>query len=99
MALLSIIRYPDARLHKKAKPVAVVDDRIRKLVRDMADTMYEAPGVGLAATQVDVHERVIVIDVSEEGRDLMVLINVMSFTNYTYRLTQIPIDFPLAKDI
>jgi peptide deformylase len=75
MALLSILRYPDARLHKKAKPVAVVDDRIRKLVRDMADTMYEAPGVGLAATQVDVHERVIVIDVSEEGRDLMVLIN------------------------
>lgn len=75
MALLSIIRYPDARLHKKAKPVAVVDDRIRKLVRDMADTMYEAPGVGLAATQVDVHERVIVIDVSQEGRDLMVLIN------------------------
>lgn len=75
MALLSILRYPDARLHKKAKPVAVVDDRIRKLVRDMADTMYEAPGVGLAATQVDVHERVIVIDVSEEGRELMVLIN------------------------
>ena len=75
MALLSILRYPDVRLHKKAKPVAVVDDRIRKLVRDMADTMYEAPGVGLAATQVDVHERVIVIDVSEEGRDLMVLIN------------------------
>ncbi|MGN6581666.1 MAG: peptide deformylase [Bordetella sp.] len=75
MALLSILRYPDVRLHKKAKPVQVVDDRIRKLVRDMADTMYEAPGVGLAATQVDVHERVIVIDVSEEGRDLMVLIN------------------------
>ena len=75
MALLSILRYPDVRLHKKAKPVAVVDDRIRKLVRDMADTMYEAPGVGLAATQVDVHERVIVIDVSEEGRDLRVLIN------------------------
>lgn len=75
MALLSILRYPDVRLHKKAKPVAMVDDRIRKLVRDMADTMYEAPGVGLAATQVDVHERVIVIDVSEEGRDLMVLIN------------------------
>ena len=75
MALLPILRYPDARLHKKAKPVAAVDDRIRKLVQDMADTMYEAPGVGLAATQVDVHERVIVIDVSEEGRDLLVLIN------------------------
>ncbi|AOB24978.1 MULTISPECIES: peptide deformylase [Bordetella] len=75
MALLSILRYPDPRLHKKAKPVAVVDDRIRQLVRDMADTMYDAPGVGLAATQVDVHERVVVIDVSEEGNDLRVLIN------------------------
>lgn len=75
MALLPILRFPDPRLHKKAKPVAVVDDRIRKLVRDMADTMYEAPGVGLAATQVDVHERVIVIDVSEEGNQLRALIN------------------------
>ncbi|KDC17831.1 peptide deformylase [Bordetella bronchiseptica] len=75
MALLSILRYPDPRLHKTAKPVAVVDDRIRQLVRDMADTMYDAPGVGLAATQVDVHERVVVIDVSEEGNDLRVLIN------------------------
>jgi peptide deformylase len=75
MALLPILRYPDARLHKKAKPVAEVDDRIRRLVRDMADTMYEAPGVGLAATQVDVHERVLVIDVSEDGNDLLVLIN------------------------
>ncbi|OZI33452.1 peptide deformylase [Bordetella genomosp. 5] len=75
MALLTILRYPDARLHKVAKPVAVVDDRIRKLVRDMADTMYDAPGVGLAATQVDVHERVIVIDVSEDGNELRVLIN------------------------
>src|SRR3546814_18022423 len=73
MALLSILHYPDPRLHKKAKPVAVVDDRIRKLVRDMADTMYEAPGVGLAATQVDVHERAVVIDVSEDGRELRVL--------------------------
>ncbi|CAM4124851.1 peptide deformylase [Bordetella tumulicola] len=75
MALLPILHYPDPRLHKKAKPVAVVDDRIRKLVRDMADTMYDAPGVGLAATQVDVHERVVVIDVSEEGNALRVLIN------------------------
>ncbi|OZI28047.1 peptide deformylase [Bordetella genomosp. 1] len=75
MALLNILRYPDPRLHKIAKPVAVVDDRIRKLVRDMADTMYDAPGVGLAATQVDVHERVITIDVSEEGNELRVLIN------------------------
>ncbi|TAL87159.1 MAG: peptide deformylase [Candidimonas sp.] len=75
MALLPILRYPDPRLHKIAKPVDVVDDRIRDLVRDMAQTMYEAPGVGLAATQVDVHERVVVIDVSEDDSDLRVLIN------------------------
>jgi peptide deformylase len=75
MALLPILRYPDPRLHKVAKPVQVVDDRIRQLVKDMAETMYEAPGVGLAATQVDVHERVVVIDVSEEADDLRVLIN------------------------
>lgn len=75
MALLPILRYPDPRLHKVAEPVREVDDRIRQLVRDMAETMYEAPGVGLAATQVDVHERVIVIDVSEEGNELRVLIN------------------------
>jgi len=75
MALLPILRYPDPRLHKVAKPVEVVDDRIRQLVRDMAETMYDAPGVGLAATQVDVHERVVVIDVSEDGNDLLVLIN------------------------
>ncbi|KAG4080925.1 hypothetical protein HA402_010096 [Bradysia odoriphaga] len=75
MALLPIIHYPDPRLYKKAKPVAVVDDRIRELVRDMAETMYDAPGVGLAATQVDVHERVVVIDISEGGNDLLVLIN------------------------
>jgi len=75
MALLPILRYPDPRLHKIAKPVAVVDARIRQLVRDMAQTMYAAPGVGLAATQVDVHERVIVIDVSENSDQLRVLIN------------------------
>lgn len=75
MALLPILRYPDPRLHKTAAPVTEVDDRIRTLVRDMAETMYAAPGIGLAATQVDVHERVIVIDVSEEGDDLLVLIN------------------------
>jgi peptide deformylase len=75
MAVLDILRYPDARLHKVARPVAVVDDRIRRLVRDMADTMYAAPGVGLAATQVDVHERVIVIDISEAKDGLLVLIN------------------------
>jgi peptide deformylase len=75
MALLPILKYPDKRLHKVAKPVQQVDDRIRDLVRDMAETMYAAPGIGLAATQVDVHERVVVIDVSEEGDDLHVLIN------------------------
>lgn len=75
MALLPILRYPDPRLHKVAAPVAVVDDRIRQLVSDMAETMYDAPGVGLAATQIDVHERVIVIDVSEDGDELRVLIN------------------------
>lgn len=75
MALLPILRYPDPRLYKTAAPVAVVDDRVRTLVRDMAETMYAAPGVGLAATQVDVHERVIVIDVSENSDNLLVLIN------------------------
>ena len=75
MALLPILKYPDARLHKIAVPVGQVDDRIRQLVHDMAETMYAAPGVGLAATQVDVHERVVVIDVSEDANELHVLIN------------------------
>ncbi|CAH0441987.1 peptide deformylase [Ralstonia pseudosolanacearum] len=75
MALLNILQYPDPRLHKVAKPVAVVDDRIRKLVADMAETMYDAPGIGLAATQVDVHERVITIDISESRDELRVFIN------------------------
>ncbi|MDB5798341.1 MAG: peptide deformylase [Paucimonas sp.] len=75
MPLLNILRFPDPRLHKIAKPVAVFDDRLKKLVADMAETMYEAPGVGLAATQVDVHERVIVIDTSETRDDLRVFIN------------------------
>jgi peptide deformylase len=75
MALLSILNYPDKRLNKVAKPVATVDDRIRKLVADMAETMYAAPGIGLAATQVDVHERVIVIDVSDARDQLIAFIN------------------------
>jgi peptide deformylase len=75
MALLTVLCYPDPRLHKVAKPVAQVDARIKKIVADMADTMYEAPGVGLAATQVDIHERVVVIDVSDEQNELMVFIN------------------------
>jgi peptide deformylase len=75
MTVLSVLHYPDPRLHKVAKPVAVVDERVRKIVADMAETMYDAPGVGLAATQVDIHERIIVIDVSEEQNQLMVFIN------------------------
>lgn len=75
MPLLPILQYPDPRLHKVAKPVAVVDDRIRALVRDMAETMYDAPGIGLAATQIDVHKRVVVIDVSEDNKHLQVFIN------------------------
>ncbi|MBU3578988.1 peptide deformylase [Polynucleobacter sp. 73C-SIWE] len=75
MALLNVLCYPDPRLHKVAKPVEQVDARIKKIVADMADTMYEAPGVGLAATQVDIHERIVVIDVSEEQNQLMVFIN------------------------
>jgi peptide deformylase len=75
MSKLSILRYPDVRLHKIAKPVAVVDDRIRQLVDDMFETMYAAQGIGLAATQVDVHERIIVIDASEDRKEPRVLIN------------------------
>lgn len=72
---LPILRYPDARLHTVAKPVAAVDDRVRELIARMFETMYEANGIGLAATQVDVHERLIVIDVSETRDQPMVLIN------------------------
>ncbi len=75
MAILPIIQYPDERLHKVAKTIDQIDDATRKLVRDMAETMYAAPGVGLAATQVDKHIRLIVIDVSETHDDLKVLIN------------------------
>jgi len=75
MALLNILNYPDRRLHTVAKPIARVDDRIRKLVLDMGETMYAAPGIGLAATQVDVHERLIVIDLSETHDELMAFIN------------------------
>jgi peptide deformylase len=75
MALLPILRYPDPRLHTRASPVVRVDDEIRNLVRDMAETMYEAPGIGLAATQVNVHKRVVVIDVSEDRSALMAFIN------------------------
>ena len=75
MALLPILRFPDPRLQKIARPVDKIDDSIRQLAADMAETMYEAPGIGLAATQVDVHLRVVVIDVSEERNALRVFIN------------------------
>ena len=75
MSLLPILRFPDPRLKKVAEPVQIVDDSINRLARDMAETMYEAPGIGLAATQVDVHKRIIVIDISETRDELLVLIN------------------------
>ena len=75
MPLLPILRFPDPRLKKLAEPVRNIDENIRRLARDMAETMYEAPGIGLAATQVDVHKRVIVIDISETRDQLFTLIN------------------------
>lgn len=75
MAKLNILRYPDPRLHTVARPVAAVDGRVRALIDDMLETMYDAQGIGLAATQVDVHERIVVIDVSEERNTPLVLIN------------------------
>ena len=75
MSILNILRYPDPRLHKIAKPIHVFDDRLKKLASDMAETMYDAPGVGLAAPQVDVHEQLVVIDTSETNNDLLILIN------------------------
>jgi len=75
MAILNILNYPDPRLHTIAKPVKVVDETIAKLIKDMSDTMYDAPGVGLAATQVNQHIQLIVIDTSETKDDLLVLIN------------------------
>lgn len=75
MALLPILKFPDPRLRKKASPVAAVDESIRKLAADMAATMYAAPGIGLAATQVDVHKQVVVIDISEDRSELITLIN------------------------
>ena len=75
MAILPILCYPDPRLHTVARPVDVVDERVRKLTQDMLETMYDAQGIGLAATQVDVHERIVVIDVSEERNRPLALIN------------------------
>ena len=75
MPLLPILRFPDPRLKTIAKPVLNIDDSIRAQARDMAETMYEAPGIGLAATQVDVHKQLVIIDVSEDKSDLRVFIN------------------------
>jgi len=75
MAKLNILEFPDPRLRTKAKPVTEVDDAVRKLVADMFETMYDAPGIGLAATQVDVHQRIVVIDVSEDKNQPLVFIN------------------------
>lgn len=75
MALRTILHYPDPRLRRRALPVAKVDDDIRRLVDDMAETMYRAPGIGLAAIQVDVAKRVVVIDISAERNQLQVFIN------------------------
>ncbi len=75
MARLEILHFPDPRLHKVAKPVTVFDDKLKTLIQDMQETMYEAPGIGLAATQVDQHIRLIVIDTSKDKSDLIVLIN------------------------
>ena len=75
MALLNILQYPDERLHTVAKPVEKIDERIQTLVADMFETMYEAPGIGLAATQVNVHKRIVVMDLSEDRSAPMVFIN------------------------
>ena len=75
MPILNILRYPDSRLHKVAAPVTVFDESLKKLVADLAETMYAAPGIGLAATQVDVHKQIIVVDVSDRHDSLVVLVN------------------------
>lgn len=75
MAILNILEYPDPKLRTKAQPVTQVDDRVRQIIDDMFETMYDAPGIGLAATQVDIHERIIVIDISEDKNEPLVFIN------------------------
>ncbi|PXW95900.1 peptide deformylase [Sphaerotilus hippei] len=87
MSKLSILRYPDPRLNTRARPVSAVDDRVRGLIDDMFETMYHARGIGLAATQVDVHERLVVIDISEERNEPLVLINPEIVATSTERLT------------
>ena len=75
MTILSILKFPDPRLHKVAKPITHIDDRIRQIAADLSETMYEANGVGLAATQVDIHERIVVVDTSDTRDQLKVFIN------------------------
>lgn len=75
MALLNILKYPDPRLHKVAEPVTCFNEELSSLIRNMAETMYESKGIGLAATQVDIHQRIIVIDISEEKNSLITLVN------------------------
>jgi len=75
MALLNILKYPDPRLHKVAEPVRCFNEELSSLIRNMAETMYESKGIGLAATQVDIHQRIIVIDISEEKNSLITLVN------------------------
>lgn len=75
MALLNILKYPDPRLHKVAEPVTYFNEELSSLIRNMAETMYESKGIGLAATQVDIHQRIIVIDISEEKNSLITLVN------------------------
>lgn len=75
MAVLKVLSYPDKRLRTKAKPVEVVDDKVRNIMDDMLETMYKAPGIGLAATQVDIHQRIVVIDVSEDKSAPLYLVN------------------------
>ena len=75
MALLPILEFPDPRLRTIAKPVAMVDDTVKQLIDDMLETMYDAPGIGLAATQVNIHRQIVVMDISEEGNEPLVLIN------------------------
>ncbi|MGB0223313.1 MULTISPECIES: peptide deformylase [unclassified Marinobacterium] len=75
MALLKILEFPDPRLRTIAEPVETVDDEVRKIIDDMFETMYDAPGIGLAATQVNIHKQIVVIDISEEGNEPLVLIN------------------------
>ena len=75
MTILNILKYPDERLYKVAREVKVVNNEIKTLISNMAETMYEAPGIGLAATQVDFHQRIIIIDISEDKNNLLVMIN------------------------